>query len=70
MPIAKKIAEIIIGEKERKVVDPISLSVLRTVKRRITDMSNDVLEQTVNQVSASSFNAIQLDESTDIAGLP
>ena len=55
-----------IGEKERKLLDPIPLSA-STVKRRITDMSNDVLEQTVNQVSASPFYAIQLDESTDIA---
>ena len=33
-------------------------------------MSNDVLEQTVSQVNASPFYAIQLNESTYIAGLP
>ena len=40
------------------------------MKRRIVDMSYDVLEQIVSQVNASRFYAIQLDESTDIAGLP
>ena len=33
-------------------------------------MSNDVLEQIIGQVNTSPFYAIQLDESTDIAGLP
>ena len=33
-------------------------------------MFNYVLEQTVSQVNASPFYVIQLDESTDIAGLP
>ena len=69
MPVAKEIVEIMIGEKERKLLDPIPLSA-STVKRRISDMFNDVLEQTVSQVNASPFHAIQLDESTDIAGLP
>ena len=69
MPVAKEIVEIMIGEKERKLLDSIPLSA-STVKRRISDMSNDVLEQTVSQVNASPFYAIQLDESTDIAGLP
>ena len=69
MPVAKEIVEIMIGEKERKLLDPIPLSA-STVKRRISDMSNDVLKQTVSQVNASPFYAIQLDESTDIAGLP
>ena len=32
--------------------------------------AHDVLEQIVSQVNASPFYAIQLDESTDIAGLP
>ena len=33
-------------------------------------MSNDVLEQIVSPVNASPFDAMQLDESTVIAGLP
>ena len=67
MPVAKEILKIMMGEKERKLLDSIQSSA-STVKRRITDMSNDVLEQTVNQVSAS-FYENQLDESTDTAGL-
>ena len=69
MSVAKEIVEIMIEEKERKLLDPISLSA-STVKQRISGMSNDVLEQTVSQVNASPFYAIQLDESTDIAGQP
>ena len=68
MPVAKEIGEIMIGEKERKLLDPIPLSA-STVKRRILDIFNDILEQTVSQVNASPFYAIQLDESTNIAGL-
>ena len=52
-----------------KKLDLISLSA-STMKRRTIDMSNDVLEQMVSQVNASPFDAMQLDESTDIAGLP
>ena len=55
--------------KGKKLLDPIPLSA-STVKRRISDMSNDDLEQTVTQVNASPFYTIQLDECTDIAGLP
>ena len=69
MPVAKEIVEIMIGEKERKLLNRIPLSA-STVKRRISDMSNDVLKQTVSQVNASPFYAIQLDKSIDIAGLP
>ena len=58
-----------IGEKECKKLDAISLS-NNTVKRLIADKSNDVLQQIVNQVKKSSLYWIQLDESIDIAGLP
>ena len=51
-----------------KKLDSISLSV-STVEQRIIDMSNDVLKQIVSQVHASLFDTMQLDESTDIAGL-
>ena len=33
-------------------------------------MSGDILNQIVNQANASPFYAIQLDESTDAAGIP
>ena len=39
-----------------------------TFKRRIKDKSSDVLNQVVNQAKAFRYYAIQLDESTDVAG--
>ena len=36
-----------------------------TVKRRILDMSNDILDQVTTELESSSSFAIQLDESTD-----
>ena len=47
LPVAKEIVEIMIGVKERKLLDPIPLSA-STVQQRILDMSNDVLKQTVS----------------------
>ena len=38
-----------------------------TVKRRILDMSNDILEQVTTELKSSSSFAIQLDESTDVS---
>ena len=67
MPVMKKVVKIMIGEKEYKKLDAVSLS-NNTVKRRIADMSNDVLRKIVHQVKKSPFYSIQLDESTDIAG--
>ena len=69
MPVMKEVVKIMIGEKESKKLNAISLS-NSTVKRRITDMSDDVLEQILTHVKVSPFYSIQLDESTDIAGLP
>ncbi len=39
-----------------------------TVARRIEDMSNDIREQLIEFVKKSPYYALQLDESTDIAG--
>ena len=69
MPVMKEVVKIMIGEKESKKLNAISLS-NSSVKRCITDMSDDVLEQILTHVKASPFYSIQLDESTDIAGLP
>ena len=69
MPVMKEFVKIMIGEKESKKLNAISLS-NSTVKTRITDMSDDVLEQILTHVKASPFYSIQLDESTDIADLP
>ena len=56
------------GKKEKEL-DLFLLSV-STVKRRIIDMFTNVLEQTISLVNASSFDAMRLDKSTDIADLP
>ena len=50
-----------IGERESKILDSVSLSAT-TVKPRILGMSHDVLEQIIGQVNTTPFYAIQLDE--------
>ena len=40
-----------------------------TVSRRISDMAGDVLKQLLHRIQASELYALQLDESTDMAGL-
>ena len=67
MPVMKKVVNIMIGEKECKKLDAVSLS-NNTVKRLVADMCNNVLQQIAHQVK--SLYLIQLDESTDTAGLP
>ena len=67
--VMKKMVKIMIGEKESEKLNALSLS-NNIVKRRIEVMSGDVLNQIVNQAKASLFYAIQLDESTDVAGFP
>ena len=47
-------------------MDQISLS-NNTIKRRISEMSFDILDQVVNEMKCSSFFALQLDESTDVS---
>ena len=69
MPVLKDVVKIMIGERESKILDSVSLSAT-TVKRWILDMSHDVLEQIIGHVNTSPFYLIQLDESTDIADLP
>ncbi|XP_028672708.1 SCAN domain-containing protein 3-like [Erpetoichthys calabaricus] len=66
MPAALEICEIMLGkESSRKLLSiPVSND---TIRRRICDMSNDIQLQLVERLQSSTF-AIQLDESTDIAG--
>ena len=40
-----------------------------TVSRRISDMARDVLKELLSRIQASEFYVLQLDESTDVAGL-
>ena len=69
MSAMKKFAKIMIGEKESKKLNAVSLS-NNTWKRHIVDMSDDVLKQILSQVKESPIYSIQLDKSTDIAHLP
>ncbi|XP_062297923.1 zinc finger BED domain-containing protein 5-like [Scomber scombrus] len=66
LPGTKIIVEKMLGEKALQPIKLISLSD-NTVKRRIDDMADNVLDQLIQDVKASRFYAIQLDESTDIA---
>ena len=67
MPVMKDVIKVMIEKRESKKLNSVSPSAT-TMKRRILDMSHDVLEQIVGHVSTSPLYAIQLDESTDIAG--
>ena len=69
LPVMKEVVKVMIGHRESEKLNSISLSD-NTAKRRIEDMSSDVLNQIVKQVKASPFYAIQLDESTDVASQP
>ena len=55
-----------LGPKEVKEVRKVPLSA-DTIKRRIDDMSNDILETLIKKIKASSKFCIQIDETTDIS---
>ena len=57
MPVMNEVVKIMIGEKESKKLDAVSLS-NNTVKRRIAEMSNDVFQQIVHQVKTSPLYSI------------
>ncbi|CAK1592459.1 unnamed protein product [Parnassius mnemosyne] len=65
-PCLLKAANIILGPEIKQKFSQIPLSD-NTVKRRIDDMAEDIKKQVVEAVKESTFYAIQLDESTDIA---
>lgn len=54
------------GEDAAKKIDTLPLSD-NTVSRRIGDMAQDVSAQLLEQVRASEYFALQLDESTDLS---
>ncbi|CAL9700336.1 unnamed protein product [Knipowitschia caucasica] len=68
LPAAKEMVNMVIGENAANKLNVISLSD-NTVKRRIDDMAENVLNQLVTRIKESRFYAIQIDESTDIAAL-
>ena len=54
-----------LGSKEVKEVNKVPLSA-DTIKRRIDDMSNDMLETLIKKLKTSPKFSIQIDETTDI----
>ena len=65
VPAAMDMVGAMLGEKAKKTIQTMPSS-NNTVSRRI---SADVLNQLLHRVRASEFYALQLDESTDVAGL-
>lgn len=68
LPAAAEIVSCMFGEKEAKRIKAIPLS-NDTVSRRISDMAYDTKEQLVGAIRGSPCFGIQLDETTDVAGL-
>lgn len=66
LPATKDIVKELLGEEAAKKIDAVQLSD-NTVSRRIGDMAEDVSAQLLDQVRASEYFALQLDESTDVA---
>ncbi|KAI6651106.1 Zinc finger BED domain-containing protein 5-like [Oopsacas minuta] len=69
LPLTKQVVEIMLGQTQSKKLNVLSLS-NDTVQKRIIDMSEDVLEQILQQLNDSVYYAIQLYESTEIASMP
>jgi hypothetical protein len=67
LPAAQDMCRIMIGDSAAAKLGAVPLS-NDTVARRIVDMSNDIREQLIEFVKKSPYYALQLDESTDVAG--
>lgn len=66
-PCVKDIVETMMDEKDVKLVTTVPLS-NNTISRRIVEMADDVKNTLISRIKDSSFS-LQLDESTDVAGL-
>ena len=66
-PSLLETSKCLFGEKEIKAVQRIPLS-NDTVSRRIVDISSSLEQRTCEELRASSFWALQLDESVDVSG--
>ena len=67
LPAATDMAGTTLGEKAKKTIQTMSSS-NNTVSRRISDMAGEVLKQLLLRIQANKLYALQLDESTDLAG--
>ncbi|XP_042228482.1 protein ZBED8-like [Homarus americanus] len=65
---ALKMVKRVLGEARERKIQPISLSDDK-VKRRISEMSDDIMEQVIQEIKSSPTDmfAIQLNESTDVS---
>ncbi|XP_039877592.1 zinc finger BED domain-containing protein 5-like [Simochromis diagramma] len=68
LPAALDMVGTIWGKRQKKTIQSIPSS-NNTVSRRINAMSENLLQQLLLRIRHSEFYAIQLDESTDVAGL-
>jgi len=67
IPCALEMTELVCGTKYRKKLEAVPLS-NDTINSRITDISNNILEQVMEELKASLFPfRIKLDESTDVS---
>jgi hypothetical protein len=61
-------AACVLGEQSKKKLETVQLSD-NAVKRRIQDLSTDIEKELVSRLKCSSAFSLQLDESTEVAGL-
>ena len=68
LPATADMAGTMLGEKAKKTIQTM-ISSNNTVSQHISDMAGGVLKQLLLCIQASELYALQLDESTDMAGL-
>ena len=66
LPCCKDIVRVMVSEEAEKKLSRVSLS-NDTIKRRITEISNDIENQVINELRDAQLFALQLDDSTDVA---
>lgn len=65
LPCAKTMVKLVLGEKSAEKLNAISLS-NNKVQRQISQISDDIKEQVIQEIKRAGLFSIQLDESTDV----